>query len=289
MMKILGFSGILIVGLLITGCQKNDALSKNPEMYEIEEYTRHHKDNDAVFTYDQYRQLLQELSKPKYRVLTINEFRKYKDGQHVLVGFRHDIDWHPFKALEMARLENEYGIRSTWYILPTAPYFSRFDLDEVCRYYSMLPLYRELAQLGEVGIHLDLLTVMADWQLDPMMENRKDLNLLRQGGIKVYGCASHGSRVAQLTQIKNYEIFSDFTTHKFFRYRDKTYPLGQFTLHQAGYEYEAYHIDYEWYKSDVGGKWNTKDGSFEELLKDLQRAPAGTRIELLVHPVWWGK
>ena len=280
---------VLLLAFVWQGCSKEDVLNREPSVEEIEKYTRDKQDDNAVFTYAQYRELLAELSKSKYKVLPINEFRNYKDGSKVLVGFRHDIDWHPFKAVEMARLENEYGLRSTWYVLPTAPYFGRFELNEIRRFKSMGPVYQELARRGEVGIHLDLLTVMVFWQLNPMVEHNKDMSLFRDLNINIYGAASHGSKIAQITHVNNYEMIKEYTHRQFFRYRDKTYPLGQFTLHQAGFEYEAYHINYEWYFSDVGGKWNTPGGDFEGMMEQLRKAPPGMRIELLVHPVWWKK
>jgi len=40
----------------------------------------------------------------------------------VVVGLRHDVDFNPFKALEMAIIEKFYGIRATYYFLATAEY-----------------------------------------------------------------------------------------------------------------------------------------------------------------------
>jgi len=275
--------------LLLAHCEK-DNLTKEPDVEEVEHYVRSTRDSWAVFTYDQYRSLLKELAKDKYIVLPINQYRKYKSASKVLIGFRHDVDWHPFKAVEMARMEKEYGLFSTWYILPTAPYYGKYELNEINPFNCMAPVYRELQNLGgEVGIHLDLLTNMVIQHLDPMVENRNNLKYFRNIGIHIYGASAHGSAIAQKTRINNYEMFSDFTTRKFFTYDNERFYVGQYTMKQYGYEYEAYHVDYSWYFSDVGGKWNVKDGSFNALMEQLKSAPNGTRIELLVHPVWWGK
>jgi hypothetical protein len=281
---------LLIVPLFLLSNCKKDNLTKEPDLDEVEQYVRSTRDSWAVYTYNQYRELLEELSKERYQVLPINEYRNYKSASKVLVGFRHDIDWHPFKALEMARLEYEYGISSTWYILPTAPYYGKYELNEINRFNCMAPVYRELQNLNcEVGIHLDLLTVMVLQHLDPILENRSDLNYFRSIGIHIHGAAAHGSKIAQITRVNNYEMFSDFTTRKFFTYEGEKYYVGQYSMRQYGFEYEAYHVDYSWYFSDVGGVWNVKNGSFDEFMKKLRSIPKGSRVELLIHPVWWGK
>jgi hypothetical protein len=125
--------------------------------------------------------------------------------------------------------------------------------------------------------------------LDPILENRSDLNYFRSIGIHIHGVAAHGSKIAQITRVNNYEMFSDFTTRKFFTYEGEKYYVGQYSMRQYGYEYEAYHVDYSWYFSDVGGVWNVKNGSFDEFMKKLRSIPKGSRVELLIHPVWWGK
>ena len=55
-----------------------------------------------------------------------------------------------------------------------------------------------------------------------------------------------------------------------------------------GFKYEAYYINYSIYYSESGGKWNDPEG-FAGILKKLESSNPGDRIQILVHPDWWGK
>jgi len=282
--------GVLFIIALLTNCKKEYSLGNDPSLDDVKSYVSKTQDSRAVFTYKQYKELLKELQDSRYVVLPINDFRTYKNDSVVVVGLRHDIDWHPFRALAMARMEENYGLASTWYVLPTAPYFSNYSKRQLHRFPCMLDIYKAIENTGcEIGIHNDLLTAMVTYNLDPKTVNSNDLKYLRTKEIQIYGSASHGSTVAQKAHVINYEMYSDFTKRSSFSYRGKTYPLGSYTMQQYGFQYEAYHVDYDVYLSDVGGVWNVAGGSFSEALKALKNIEPGKRVELLVHPVWWGK
>jgi len=275
--------------LLLTNCRKDPVLEVGSSVGDIEIYVRSTRDSWAVFSYNQYRQLLLELTKDKYVVRTLNDFRSYHDSTKIVVGLRHDVDWHPFKAVEMAQFEYDLELQSTWYILPTAPYFASLELGEIFRYSSMAPVYKSLSNLNhEVGIHNDLLTTMAVYGFDPFDANAEDTKFIREMGIRIYGTASHGAKIAQETHVLNYEIFSDFARNSSFSYKGKSYPLGKYSMAQYGFQYEAYHLDYDLYLSDVGGVWNVEGGRFSDFLRELKEVKVGTRVVILVHPVWWG-
>jgi hypothetical protein len=89
----------------------------------VESTIRSKYDYCAVFTWVQYTELLERFFQDKYTVLPLNEMRNTFDDSKVIVGVRHDVDFNPFKALEMAKIEKIYGIRSTYYFLPTAEYY----------------------------------------------------------------------------------------------------------------------------------------------------------------------
>lgn len=98
------------------------------------------------FTLDKYRELCFALLENHYVPLT---FSKYLENCNKLsnkfVIMRHDIDRKPFNALKMAELENEIGVRSTYYF----------------RYpYTFYPnIIKEIADLGhEVGYHYEVLS-----------------------------------------------------------------------------------------------------------------------------------
>jgi hypothetical protein len=260
----------------------------DPPFYETEKAIREKYDQYAAFSWEQYREFLAKLKEDKFIVLPLNEMRLTDNKDKVVVGLRHDIDLNPFKALEMLKIENEYGIRSTYFILPTAAYSGHFVNSGIVRNKGMEHLYEELNRNGaEVGIHNDLLTVMIAYKIDPFEFNQNELLFYKSLHIPIYGTSAHGSSLAKAT-VSNSMIFKDFAKTDSVKYNNKNYPLGQHSLNEYGYEYDATYINYNLYFSDSHGKWNDP-GGFNGILKKLDKSRPGDRIEILVHPDWWGK
>lgn len=78
----------------------------------------------------------------------IGPLRDYPaEGPFVIL--RHDIDFSVSKAAEMARLDSEAGVRSTFFVLLTAPYYNALSANN-------LSLLRSIAKMGhEIGLHYD--------------------------------------------------------------------------------------------------------------------------------------
>jgi hypothetical protein len=282
--------GLFVIFLLSSFCEKDfDYESSLTPYADIEKLIRDKYDAQAVFSWDQYSELLAELSQNKFVVLPLNEMRNtYKDSK-VVVGLRHDIDSNPFKALEMAKIESMLDIRASYYILATGEYSGSFENGQFCRSLELGVLYRELHKLGaEIGIHNDLLTIMIQYGIDPFIFNKSELSYYKSLRVPVYGTASHGSTIAKITHIPNYQIFSDFAKVDSVVYLGKKYPIGKNSLSDYGFKYEAYAIDYNIYLSDSGGVWNDPEG-LQGILKKLEASKPGDRIQILVHPDWWGK
>jgi hypothetical protein len=274
--------------ILMNGCDKSVDSRTIPPFSETEKAIRNEYDTRAVFTWEQYKMLVHTLKQDKFIVLPLNEMRVTFDESKVIVGLRHDIDFNPFKALEMSRIENENGIRSTFFILATADYYGYITNTGVERNKGMGQLYKELFNNGaEIGVHNDLLTVMISYKLNPFVFNQNELFFYDSLGIPIHGTSAHGSAIAKVT-VPNYMIFSDFAKRDSVYYDGGKYPLGQHTLKEYGYEYEANFIDFNLYFSDSRGKWNDSTG-FNGILKKLGESKPGDRIQILAHPDWWGK
>ena len=279
---------LAIICLLLIGYRKTIDPQANQPYSETEKLIRNKYDSRAVFTWEQYRELLDKLHMEKFVVLPLNEMRNIYNESRVVIGLRHDIDFNPFKALEMSKIEKEYGIRSTYFILATADYYGYFSFSSVVRNKGMEQLYKALFNNGaEIGIHNDLLTVMMSHNLDPFTFNQNELSYYDSLNIPIHGTVAHGSSIAKVT-VPNYMVFSDFAKIKSVEYNGKEYPLGQHSLKEYGYEYEANFINYSLYFSDSRGKWNDPEG-LNGILKKLDDSKPGDRIQILAHPDWWGK
>jgi len=294
MKKLRNITGLIFLIALLTMCEK--AFEPGPipiypvkPSYEgLEKQIRAKYDSRAVFTWDQYKTFLHELSEDKFLVLPLNEMRKTFDDSKVVVGLRHDIDLNPFKALEMAEIEREFGFRATYFVLPTSDYYGFIYRRGVIRNYGVDELIREIYVTGaEIGIHNDLLTVMIGYGCDPFIFNQKDLAFYKSLNIPIYGTSAHGSTIAKKT-VPNFQIFSDFAKSDTVRYNGTLFPLGERSLALYGFEYEAYFINFNLYYSESGGKWNDP-GGFAGIIEKLRNSVPGDRIQILTHPDWWGK
>jgi hypothetical protein len=276
---------ILLPLLLFSGCKKEDEVEDN--VTAIENMIRKEFDHYATYSFAQYENMLNVLTDEKFIVLPLNEMRDSVNDSKIIVGLRHDIDCHPFKAIQMAEIEKRFGFRATYFILPTASYYGKFRGSEFIRYDSMADIYEELDSLGaEIGIHNDLISVMIQYNLDPMWFNRVELDFFNSIQIPINGTAAHGSAVVINLNLVNYEIFSDYNEHPKLSYKSKNYYLGKYSLKDFGFQYEAYHVASNIYFSDNGGKFS--DG-YDGFIAGLKNCKPGDRIQLLTHPVWWGK
>jgi hypothetical protein len=267
----------------------NNPVEEPPPYAALEKQTREENDWRAVFTWDQYIQLMTVLTDKKFLVLPLNEMRKTYDSTVVVVGLRHDIDFHPFKALEMADIEKRFFFRATYFVLATAEYYGTITNKAALRRPEMDYVYKELFSKGaEIGIHNDLLTLMIIYKCDPLIFTLDEISHYASLGIPVYGTAAHGSQIPRDLLVSNYEMFSDFAARDSVTYNGQKYPVGKISLKDCGLEYEAYHISFYHYYSDSGGKWNDTNG-FDGVLDKLRSSKPGDRIQILAHPEWWGR
>jgi len=277
-----------ISSLSSSGVYKGPAKKSPVDLAVMETKIRARYDSYAVFKWDDYVLLMEKLSSPKFKVMPLNEMRKTTNKNKVIVGLRHDVDFNPFKALEMARIEKMYGFRSTYFLLATAEYSGQFIGSRFEHSPGIENVIKGISQTGaEIGIHNDLLTVMIQHNQDPFLFNRKELNFYRSLRIKISGTASHGSDLAKKT-VPCFQVFSDYAKSDSVEYMGRKYPIGKHSLKEYGFNYEAYSIPYNIYISDSGGKWNNPLG-FAGILKILDSCSPGDRIQILIHPDWWGK
>ncbi|HLP74724.1 MAG TPA: hypothetical protein VK155_17590 [Bacteroidales bacterium] len=278
-----------IILFLVSSCEKDPGQYKpDPVLSDYEIRIRKKFDDYAMFTWSDYNRFTETLLNPRYIVLPLNEMRNTFDPSKIIIGLRHDVDLNPFKAVEMARIENSYGIRSTFFFLATAEYFGSINNKILAREPAMESLLREVHNTGsEIGIHNDLLAVMINYKADPLLFCREEISYYRSLRIRIHGTASHGSMIAKST-VPNYNIFSDFDTAAYVEYGGDRYPVGIYSLEEFGFEYEAYKIPFNKYFSDSGGRWNDPEG-MQGVIKKIESSQPGDRIEILVHPDWWGK
>jgi hypothetical protein len=225
---------------------------------------------ERAFTYRRYDAWLAGLV-PE-RVLPLRELAA---AEAPVLGLRHDVDSRLDSAVQLARLEHRRGIRSTYFILHTAPYYRRDA--EFLR--TLLVLQEDLGH--EVGWHNDLVTLERVRGVDVRSYLARELEWLRAGGIDVRGAAAHGSPWCYRLGFHNNYVFAGWDEPQegfpSLEVSDKLDPA------EFGLEYEAYHLPYDEYFSDSSfgpsGRRHPDELPPQEL--------AGGRAVALVHPCHW--
>lgn len=97
------------------------------------------------FTIDAYKNLIHLLQLKNY------EFCFYGESEVVArsVILRHDIDLSLDKAVEMAKVENELGVKATYFILTSTNFYNVFSKES----YEKLQQIKELGHV--IGLHFD--------------------------------------------------------------------------------------------------------------------------------------
>jgi hypothetical protein len=220
------------------------------------------------FTYAEYARFLDRLGGRD--VVPMRDFARGEGD----LALRHDVDLRLDSALELARLEHDRGLRATYFVLHTAPYWVDPEL---------VPKLRALQDLGhELGFHNDLVTLERVIGIDDAGAFLRDvLARLRGGGIDVVGAAAHGSPWCH-----------SFGFHNNYVFRGWDEPVPGFPLTEVpqkldpadfGLEYEAYHVPHDVYFSD-----STFTDGRRAHPADLRLEP-GKRTIVLVHPCHWDR
>lgn len=196
------------------------------------------------------------------------------------IALRHDIDgnngaWE--NALAMARWEHSHGYRSTYYILPTAPYWSPAIADGL----------REMAWLGhEIGYHNNALAESRRRGVDPFVFLAETVEQLRSwSGEAVVSTTAHGDEDCRPGGFVNYQIWAESATRG-----DRTpMELGiePRRPEEFGFEFQGEFLPRPHYISDSGGSWTTYS-TVPDITTVLDEYPyTDGHLTVLQHPDWW--
>ena len=97
------------------------------------------------FTYDGYTELIELIRKGDYLIADYNNWKQCEK----CVILRHDVDTDLQKALELATLEYQMDIRSTYFVLITSNFYNPNS-------YRNRKIMKEIQNMGHtVGLHFD--------------------------------------------------------------------------------------------------------------------------------------
>ncbi len=252
---------------------------------------------DTNFTFEKYAAFLRSVSDTsKYIVLPLDEFKHTENKKKIIIGLRHDLDNDLNHAFQFSDTEFKLGFRSTYYLLHTAPYYLENPNNMAVHSQKILPVLKTMQNERhfEIGLHNDLVTLQAVYNIDPVQFLHNELSWLRSNGIKITGSASHGSPYCYTYKYLNFYFFEECTFPVVGQFvNNLTLPLSGINvpmkkgkLSDFGLHYEAYFLNNNKYFSDAtvtaGVRWNIG-------MLDPRSLQAGDRVIILLHPIHWHK
>jgi hypothetical protein len=202
------------------------------------------------FTHEHYKELL-KIAKSKFTFIDYPISLNPPKSPCVL--WRHDIDFSMQLALEMAQLENEVGIKSTYFILLHSEFYNLLDAaDAKC--------VEQIIALGHsIGLHFDIhfYNVKEQDQLNEYLLVEK--NLLEK------------------TFHQAIKTFSFHKNNEFTMNCQEEYYAGMVNTYASVFQKDF------GYASDSNGYWR-----FERLY-DFLTTTKHQYIQVLTHPEWWTK
>ena len=179
---------------------------------------------DKDFTMEKYELLCQNISKSNFKTYTLEKL--FDCNQKINANFivlRHDVDRSPKKAYMMAKIEQKYGLKATYYFRTINQ--KLFDKEIITR----------IKKLGhEIGYHYEVLSTSkgdfkrAHYFFDNSIKEFKNI------GIKVKTATFHGS---PLSKYNNRDFW-------------KKYRINEFDL--LGLAYDSVNFEKIYYLTDTG-------------------------------------
>lgn len=196
------------------------------------------------FTLDQYRELL-EIAKRRY---SFSSFTSAPEPWELV--WRHDVDMSPERALQLAKIEREMGIKAHYFFMLTSEFYNLLAP-------QVVDIFCEIRSLGhELGLHYELLRESGD---------------VTTGVLKQAGLIKEAAGIElSLLSFHNPTTLSQ-------RLLDQEYVAGLLNVYGVGIK-ESYQ-----YCSDSNGVWR------HERLRDVLLKESDRPLHILTHPVWWTK
>lgn len=220
-----------------------------------------------------------------------------------LTALRHDVDYDIDVALEAAFWEHRLERRASYYVLPTAAYWSDPRLGDKCL---------QLADYGhEVGLHVNVLAQWYRGEIDDVATAlARQLETMRGWGLDIRSVAAHGDALCYEAGFTNYWLFRELrperpevsehgvtaegtragssdraivypASGRIVRPDGASFELWSLSLTGLGLDCEASRVPgLDAYFSDSGGTWKRSVD------------PAGASFErgrnlVLMHPIYW--
>lgn len=238
---------------------------------------------------------LTEDSGEKEQILSIKDYiASENSGKKVL--FRHDVDHDIEEALRMAKWEVDNGITSTYCLLHSAWYYGDFKNKKYHHSLLLKDSIKDLITMGhEINLHNNLISESIRLGINPRETIFREIDFLRSLGAEVLGTCSHGDKLCNEFNFRNFEIFEEIASVFSL---DETRPpntevsnaIGCVSMKELDLTYEAYGFIPNIYISDSGGglRCHLRQVGWSSCVNSVPLT-YNPKIDkyVLTHPVWW--
>lgn len=227
------------------------------------------------FTLEKYRELCEAVTKLQYTVLTVGTYLVSQNLPQKYIILRHDVDRNPNRALQMARLEHEFNINTSYYF--------RFNKR------TFQPnLVREISAMGhEIGYHYETLDKARGDYKKAIRIFEEELRQLREI-CDVKTICMHGN---PLTKWDNRDLWRKYDFKDFGLLGEAYLSFNEITyLSDSGRNWGTKHKVKDWLPSAAfncsKSDKSTMIGSTNDIIEMVEKGELEPTY-LLVHPSRW--
>lgn len=204
------------------------------------------------FSYKHYREMLKKALNAGFVICNFRDYEKNKKEEKLII-LRHDVDYSPKRALNIAKIEKSLNVKSTFFIRVHGEHYHPIER-------KSLDIFKEILKMGhEIGLHYEARTYAKKLGMSP-----KEIFLWEK---------------AILEKIFNTKILSA-SEHRDLEGGKQPYHFF-INKHAVEIEQETYEKQFQtFYLADSCNKWNKGC-----LCENLEH----NHIQLLVHPDLWGE
>ncbi|MFA6127014.1 MAG: hypothetical protein WC699_06895 [Bacteroidales bacterium] len=215
-------------------------------MIFIENQPINRQANHQDFTVDAYRQLI-NLALASYQPA---DYQAIPWGQRFIL-WRHDCDYSLNRSLDLARIEADEGIKSTFFVNPHCEFYNLLESGQ-------LALIKEIARLGhDIGLHFDATFYATALERELHEQVSREADLLEQFfGIRPAAFSFHNP--------SNFHLTCEAETYG-----------GLVNCYSKRLKTEVS------YCSDSNGYWRFRR------LYDVLSDAKDSYLQVLTHPGWW--
>lgn len=208
------------------------------------------------FSYHHYQEILKKALKAGFTITNFCDFDKVSNRSKIMI-LRHDIDYFPHRALEIAKIEKKLNIQSTFFVRVHGQGYYPFEKEN-------FPYFQEILSFGhEIGLHTEARDLAKLFKTDIFALFQKEKEVLENiFDLKISSAAEHGDILRS----------PDFWQKPLLTLRNKK----QLQIKYIPEDFRDFY-----YISDSCSHWQ-KDCVCSSL-------PDYDKIQLLTHPDHWGE